>query len=81
MNASTYLSTIAPVTPIDVDDPTRYFSPWTPIQVSPIGVSAFFGRWGAEVIVSEMIWVWAPLLVLGVALWMVRRFHRVPRSP
>ena len=28
----------------------RYFFPWTPITVSPIGIDAFFSRWGLEVI-------------------------------
>ncbi len=43
---------------------TRYFFPWTPIRVSPIGIGEFFTSWGKQVIISEMIYVWVPLLVL-----------------
>jgi inner membrane protein len=44
-------------------DSTRYFFPWTPIEVSPIGIRAFFSEWGIRVILSEMIWVWTPLFL------------------
>lgn len=49
-------------------DTTRYFFPWRPIRVSPIGIASFFSEWGVRVIVSELIWVWAPavLVVIGV---------------
>ena len=50
-------------------DDTRYFAPWQPIQVSPLG-RAFFSRWGLRVLVSEAVWVWAPLaLLVGGAVW------------
>ncbi len=41
-------------------DTTRYFFPWRPIQVSPIGVSNFFSIWGIKVLLSELIWVAIP---------------------
>jgi len=40
-------------------DNNRYFLPWRPIQVSPIGLS-FFGPRGWPVLESEMLWVWLP---------------------
>jgi inner membrane protein len=40
---------------------TRYFLPWRPIKVSPIGVYGFFSRWGWNVIKSEVTWVWLPM--------------------
>jgi inner membrane protein len=43
----------------------RHFFGMRPIEVSPIGVSAFFSERGAKVILSELIWVWAPLLLLS----------------
>jgi len=43
----------------------RYFLPWRPIAVSPIGVSRFFSEWGFRVIRSELQWVWAPSIGLG----------------
>ncbi len=45
-------------------DNARYFLPWQPIQVSPIGVAAFFSEWGLQVISSEFIWVGLPCLAL-----------------
>lgn len=44
-------------------DPTRYFFPWQPIQVSPIGLG-FFSRWGLRALASELLWVWLPLAVV-----------------
>jgi len=41
-------------------DDTRYFFPWRPIQVSPIGASKFFSIWGLKVLLSELIWVIIP---------------------
>jgi inner membrane protein len=41
-------------------DNRRYFFPWRPIQVSPIGM-AVFSRWGLRALTSEMVWVWLPL--------------------
>jgi inner membrane protein len=54
-------------------DNRRYFFPWRPIQVSPIGM-AVFSRWGFRALVSEMVWVWLPL---GVALLAVTAAHRL----
>ncbi|MCX2738710.1 metal-dependent hydrolase [Pontibacter anaerobius] len=44
-------------------DDTRYFLPWRPIQVSPIGVRNFFSQWGWRVIKSELVWVGLPALL------------------
>ncbi len=41
-------------------DNTRYFFPWRPIQVSPIGASKFFSIWGLKVLLSEVIWIGIP---------------------
>jgi inner membrane protein len=49
-------------------DRHRYFFPWTPIRVSPIGVSRFFSKRGAAVLWSEVRWVWIPALALGLFL-------------
>lgn len=45
-------------------DQTRYFLPFRPLEVSPIGLGNFFSRWGAAVLASEIIWVWTPLGLL-----------------
>jgi inner membrane protein len=49
-------------------DDTRYFLPWRPIVVSPIGVTGFFSEWGLRVLRSELLWIWIPsAIVFGVA--------------
>ncbi|HEV3469810.1 MAG TPA: metal-dependent hydrolase [Pyrinomonadaceae bacterium] len=49
----------------------RYFFPFRPVQVSPIGVESFFSQWGLAVIKSELVWVWLPcaLLAGAVIIW------------
>jgi inner membrane protein len=41
----------------------RYFLPWQPIEVSPIGLR-FFSASGLDVIFSEMILVWLPAFAI-----------------
>jgi inner membrane protein len=41
----------------------RYFLPWRPVRVSPIGLGVF-SRWGLRALLSEVVWVWVPLAVL-----------------
>ena len=54
----------------------RYFLPWRPIRVSPIGVRGFFGRRGLEVLGSELLWIWIPSLALGAFGRIVTRSRR-----
>lgn len=49
-------------------DNSRYFFPWRPIRVSPIG-AGFFSRRGLAVLASEFVWVWLPSLLLVGAAW------------
>lgn len=53
-------------------DAGRYFLPWTPIKVSPIGAD-FFGERGWRVLASEFVWVWLPSLALVAAVWVWRK--------
>ena len=56
----------------------RFFAPWRVIEVSPF-VQRFFGARGLEVILSELRWVWAPLLALALpAAWLRRRSTATP---
>ena len=50
---------------------SRYFLPYRPIKVSPMGFQKFFSEWGLEVIKSEIIWIGIPLLVLvlSISIW------------
>ncbi len=43
-------------------DNTRYFLPWTPITVSPIGIKAFMSEWGLRVLKSESAYILMPSL-------------------
>jgi len=49
----------------------RYFFPFRPIEVSPIGV-AFFSERGLEVLKSELIWILPPAAMIGVLALVVR---------
>jgi inner membrane protein len=51
----------------------RYFFPWTPIQVSPIGVGRFLSARGLRVMESELIWVWLPFALAWLAAGLVRK--------
>jgi inner membrane protein len=50
----------------------RYFLPFRPIRVSPVGWAAFSAR-GWEALVSEFFWVWIPL-VTAVVMYHFRRW-------
>ena len=55
-------------------DATRYFFPWRPIEVSPIGMR-FFSERGLEVLESEFLWVWIPAAALVALAWLYRRLR------
>jgi len=50
----------------------RYFFPWRPIQVSPIGMTPFFSEWGLQVLWSELLWVWFPSAIIFAAGYVLR---------
>jgi inner membrane protein len=59
--------------PFDAD---RYFFPWRPVRVSPVGLQ-IFSRYGARVLRSEVIWIWVPMgLLVGLALLGRARYRR-----
>jgi inner membrane protein len=58
----------------------RYFSPFRPVEVSPIGVGEFFGEWGLAVIRSELLWVWLPASLCAALVIIFRRALR-PEPP
>jgi len=53
----------------------RFFFPFRPIEVSPLNPHRFLAGHGLDVLRSEILWVWMPMLLLaGVALgWRGRR--------
>jgi inner membrane protein len=62
---------------------SRYFLPWTPLQVSPIGRGFFSGE-GVEVLLNEALWIGLPcalLLVLARTLEFRRKIAASLRAP
>ena len=51
---------------------TRYFFPWRPILVSPIGIDAFLSNWGVMVMKSELLWIWLPLSLIVILSRLIR---------
>lgn len=56
----------------------RYFLPWRPIRVSPIGLGRFFSERGIVVLQSELLRIWLPAALLALSFWLLRR--RAPPS-
>ena len=54
-------------------DDIRHFAPFTPIAVSPIGISDFISGRGIKVLYSEAIWIWIPLTLIAAALGIRKR--------
>lgn len=55
----------------------RFFFPFRPIQVSPIGIGVFNAR-GVRILLSEMRWVLLPAAVVATAGTLFRRVRRRP---
>ena len=50
----------------------RFFLPWRPIEVSPIG-TAFFSERGSAVVANEALWIFLPSISIVIASWLIRR--------
>ena len=53
----------------------RYFFPWRPIPVSPLGVAELLSPYGLHVLTSELVRIWIPCLLVAAAAWAVRRMR------
>ena len=42
----------------------RFFLPWRPIRVAPIGVTGLSGARAVAIFKTELLWVWLPCLIL-----------------
>ena len=62
-------------------DLQRYFLPWRPIHVSPIGVGRFFSQRGLRILLSEIVWVWLPVLAIWTLVKATRMLRRLWRKP
>ncbi len=64
---------IAVLSPFDT---SRYFAPWQPIQVSPIGgVSVLFTAMGVRALLTEIFWLWMPGSLLMCLILRIRKMH------
>ncbi len=54
----------------------RFFFDLQPIQVSPIGIERFLSTRAQQVLASELLWIWAPAALIGMAGLLVRWFRR-----
>ena len=62
-------------------DLQRYFLPWRPIHVSPIGVGRFFSARGLRILWSEIVWVWFPVLAIWVLAKAIQALRRLWGKP
>ncbi len=61
-------------------DNTRYFFPWRPIQVSPIGIRDFFSEHGLQVIFSELKYIAVPCLIVLTISALLKKTKAFPRN-
>lgn len=64
---------VAFFSPFDND---RYFLPWRPIRVSPIGLGGFFSPRGYLILQSELLWIWLPAGVFAGFVLILRRAQK-----
>jgi inner membrane protein len=55
----------------------RYFSPWRPIEVSPVAISRFLTQRGADVLMSELKLIWLPLMSAALLVFAARRAKKI----
>ena len=53
----------------------RFFLPWTPIEVSPLGIRGFISQRGLTVMKSEVLWIWIPVVSIAILIWGLRRLN------
>ena len=61
-------------------DPHRYFLPWRPIPVSPIGMGGFFTARGLHIMWNEILWIWCPTLAVLAVMKIVNSVRRLRTS-
>jgi inner membrane protein len=52
-------------------DSTRFFFPWRPIKVAPIGLRGLLSPWGMAVLKGEILRVWLPFALMVLILRVV----------
>jgi len=61
-------------------DTRRYYLPWRPIVVSPLGLRPFLSAWGMAVLASEAVWVWLPAALFAAAACRLTRPRALPKA-
>ena len=61
-------------------DTRRYYLPWRPIVVSPLGLRPFLSAWGMAVLASEAVWVWLPAALFAAAACCLTRPRALPKA-
>jgi inner membrane protein len=54
----------------------RFFSPWRPVEVSPVSFSRFFTHRGADVLLNEVQTIWLPLMAAALPIFALRHFRK-----
>jgi inner membrane protein len=54
----------------------RFFSPWRPVEVSPVSFSRFFTQRGADVLLNEVKTIWLPLMAAALAIFALRHSRK-----
>ena len=50
---------------LDPFSDARVLLPWRPVPVNPVGANEAFGSVGLIVFLNELLWLWAPLLIIA----------------
>jgi inner membrane protein len=58
----------------------RILFSFRPIEASPISLQRFMSERGLQVLWSEMVWVWIPLLAIGLVGLLIRRQMRAKQT-
>ena len=54
-------------------DNGRYFFPWTPVEVTRVGFHNFVSSKGFRILLSEAVYILAPLMTVALTLYLIRR--------
>lgn len=60
---------------------TRYFFPWRPILVSPLGAGNFFSEWGWRVIQNEFFYIGIPAVSILTLNYLFRKYLKTKKTP
>jgi inner membrane protein len=58
----------------------RFLFSFRPIEASPISLQRFMSERGLQVLWSEVVWVWTPLLAIGLVGLLIRRQMRASKQ-